>query len=148
MKIKLLVIFFFVSIISILIFKYYEKEEENILYIGEKYYLNSINYNYYNLFLYDNITYKELINRIKDNDYIISKNKRIYLNQLIMNSDVIIIGANNNEYNKVCNSNDINIDYYNNKNNINKNELIKIISKISHAKVIILNNYCKKNNIN
>ncbi len=65
-----------------------------------------------------------------------------------MNSDVIIIGANNNEYNKVCNSNDINIDYYNNKNNINKNELIKIISKISHAKVIILNNYCKKNNIN
>jgi hypothetical protein len=75
MKIKLLVIFFFVSIISILIFKYYEKEEENILYIGEKKYLNSINYNYYNLFLYDNITYKELINRIKDNDYIISKIK-------------------------------------------------------------------------
>ncbi len=145
MKRKLLVIFFIAVISSLLIYKN-KQSEENILYIGEREYLDEINYKKYDKFLYDNITYKELINSIKNNDYITVKNKKIYLNQLISNADIIIIGANNIEYNKNCNNERLNMNYYNKKIENNKHELTKLLNKITASKIEILKNTCQKKN--
>ena len=143
MKRKLLVIFFIATIISIIIYKTVNIEEKNVLFIGEKNYSNYSNNKEINKFIYDNITYKELVGRIKNNDYIVFKNKKIYLNQLIKNADEIIIGANNIEYNKICNNKEINKDYLDKKINNSKNELIFLLKRITSAKIKILNNTCK-----
>jgi len=147
MKRKLLVIFFIAIFLTIIIYKETPKKI-NILYIGEIDYLEKINYKKYDRFLYDNITFKELTNSIKNNDYIIFKNKKIYLNQLISKSSLIIIGANNIEYNKYCLNKELNIDLYKKKNNAYKKEISKKISKISSSKIIFLDNYCKNQNRN
>ncbi len=141
---KILVIFLIAIITSLLIYKYKKNDEiEKVLFIGEKYYLNEIKETKFNKFLYDNITYKELIKRIKSNDYVVLKNKKIYLNQLIMNSDKILIGANNKEYNVVCNNTDVNKKYIYNKINNDKKELLKLLKRITSSKIVILNNNCK-----
>ena len=144
MKNKLLVIFFIAIFFSILIYFCFKKENNKILLLGEYSNINNINRENVTTFLYDNITYKELINAIKNNDYIIVKNKKVYLNQLINSSSKIIIFANNNEYIKRCNKNNdkylITLEKY-------KNNLRKIISKISNAEVIFISNSCDlKNN--
>ena len=87
----LLVIFFFALICSIIIYKISYEDSYRVLYIGEN--KKELLDNNYETFLYDNITYKELINMIKNNDYYIMKNKNIYLNQLISSADKIIINA-------------------------------------------------------
>ena len=124
MKRKLLVIFFIAIISTLFIYKIKPKEK-NILFIGEIDYINKLEYKKYNRFLYDNITYKELTNSIKNNDFIIYKNQKIYLNQLISKSSLIIIGANNIEYNKYCNNKNLNIDLYNKNINNYKNKINK-----------------------
>ena len=143
MKKILLVIFFFALISSIMIYKN-RPIKEKVLFIGEKEYLKDINYDKYDVFLYDNITFKQLINSIKNNDYIIIKNKKVYLNQLLANSNKILIGVNNIEYNKKCNNKEINIQTYNNRIELYKKELLNILEKMSYSKIIIMDNYCDK----
>ena len=143
MKRILLVIFFIAIIFSIIIYNN-KPTREKILFIGEKEYLENIRYNIYDKFLYDNINYKELINSIKNNDYIIIKNRKIYLNQLISDADIILIGVNNIEYNKKCNNKNFNREQYDKKLNIDKKYLINLIKKISYSKIIIIDNYCIK----
>ena len=143
MKRILLVIFFIAIIFSIIIYNN-KPTREKILFIGEKEYLENIRYNIYDKFLYDNINYKELINSIKNNDYIIIKNRKIYLNQLISDADIVLIGVNNIEYNKKCNNKNFNREQYDKKLNIDKKYLINLIKKISYSKIIIIDNYCIK----
>ena len=143
MKRILLVIFFIAIIFSIIIYNNKPKREK-VLFIGEKEYLENIRYNKYDKFLYDNINYKELINSIKNNDYIIIKNRKIYLNQLISDADIVVIGVNNIEYNKKCNNKNFNREQYDKKLNIDKKYLINLIKKISYSKIIIIDNYCIK----
>ena len=124
MKIKILVIFILSILLTIIIYYLTIDKTKNILYIGET--NNIINYKYYkiNTFLYDNITYKELIKSIKNNDNIVIKNKKIYLNQLVNKADFIIISINNIEYNKKCKKEDYIINKYNKLINNYKIELI------------------------
>ena len=143
MKRILLVIFFIAIIFSIIIYNN-KPTREKILFIGEKEYLENNRYNKSDKFLYDNINYKELINSIKNNDYIIIKNRKIYLNQLISDADIVLIGVNNIEYNKKCNNKNFNREQYDKKLNIDKKYLINLIKKISYSKIIIIDNYCIK----
>ena len=91
MKNKLLVIFLF-ALISIIIIYSKTNKKDYTLYIGN--YDNYIDiedkinnkYNNLNKYLFEKITYKELINAIKNNDYIVIKDKKIYLQQLINNA--------------------------------------------------------------
>ena len=145
MKRILLVIFFIAMIISLIIYKISYKKNYNILFLGE---FNNIkelkipnNYET-NTFIYENITYKELIKSIKYNDYIIVKGKKIYLNQLINNSDYIFIKAEQIEYKNKCNKSNKVFNNYLNIINDNIDDLKKMINRISHAKVIIVNNRC------
>ena len=104
---KILVIFLFAIIILILIYKY-SKKDDYILVVGEEN-IDFDNNNYkINTFLYDNITYKELINSIRTNDYIIVKGRKIYLNELIYKSKYIIITANKKSCEKNSSLNDRN----------------------------------------
>ena len=50
------------------------------------------------LFTNDNETYNDIINNIKNNYYIYEKGKKVYLNQKITESDLIILNANNDNY--------------------------------------------------
>lgn len=135
----LLVIFFFALICSIIIYKISYEDSYRVLYIGEN--KKELLDNNYETFLYDNITYKELINMIKNNDYYIMKNKNIYLNQLISSADKIIINANNVEYKKRCKNNKITKGYMDVLKN-NKNELKNLILRFSNAKIVFVNNNC------
>ena len=148
MKIKILVIFILSILLTIIIYYLTIDKTKNILYIGET--NNIINYKDYeiNTFLYDNITYKELIKSIKNNDNIVIKNKKIYLNQLVNKADFIIISINNIEYNKKCKKEDYIINKYNKLINNYKIELISLIKKISSGKVIIVENNCDNNRNN
>lgn len=148
MKIKILVIFILSILLTIIIYYLTIDKTKNILYIGET--NNIINYKDYeiNTFLYDNITYKELIKSIKNNDNIVIKNKKIYLNQLVNKADFIIISINNIEYNKKCKKEDYIINKYNKLINNYKIELISVIKKISSGKVIIVENNCDNNRNN
>ena len=65
----------------------------------DKYYnINDLN----KLFTNDNETYKDIINNIKNNYYIYEKGKKVYLNQKITESDIIILNANNENYFEKC----------------------------------------------
>ncbi len=140
MKKKLLVIFSFSIILCYLIF-YFNNSKGKTLIIGE--YL-SFNKKYDN-FYYNNITYKELLNCIKRNDYKIIKNKKIYLNELIGSSKTIIINANKNEYKKRCrNKNKRNYSEFVNQD---INNLIMTINKMSSAKIIIIKDFCDENEV-
>ncbi len=148
MKKIILVIFSFAILIVILIYKINDKEKEKVLIISENNIL--INSKDIEFFLYDNITYKELIKSIKSNDSIIIKNKRKYLNQLIAKSNVIILNINNNEYDKRCKTNKIN--NYNEYIKEDINMLLILIKRISNSKIYIISNDCSYksicNNIN
>lgn len=124
----------------------YSPRSNNILFLGDKeikeYILEGSN-----SFIYDEISYKELINNIKSNDYIIVKNKEVYLNQLISNADIIVIHAESIGYKNRCYKNDRILSEY--EKNIVKdlNNLLTLINKISSAKIIILGNKCNNKNI-
>lgn len=156
MKRKLLVIFFLSLIVSFIIYKVTLKPSKNILFFGENYLIKSsksyLDYLYeknykINTFTYDNITYKDMLKKIKSNDYIIVKNKKIYLNQLISSSDYLIINANNKEYFNKCKKSKNIISNYNDFINNDINDLYNLIKKISKCKIIVISNYCK-NDIN
>ena len=91
MKKILLVIFSLSIIICFIIYSITKRNESNILIVGE---INNIfneiktNKKNINMFLYNKIDYKELKSAIKNNDYIIIKKKKIYLNQLLLHYQV------------------------------------------------------------
>ena len=145
MKRILLVIFFIAIIFSLIIYKITYKKTYNVLLLGEfnnidKYNLPD-NYNI-STFIYDNTSYKELIKSIRYNDYIIIKEKKVYLNQLISKSDYIYVIANKEKYIDKCKKGKTTLRKYLDSIYDEKYELIKTIGKISHAKVIFVNYEC------
>ena len=161
-KNKLLVIFFLSCIFSYIIYNYTINNRIDILVLGDNYLLNSeyetydkyLLDKYYNLnnfnkvFTSENITYKEIINKIKNNYYIYSKDKKIYMNQLIANADIIIVNANNEKYFEKCNKSESVILKYDKDVSNDINELKNLIKKISPAKVVVISNYCYNQNYN
>lgn len=161
-KNKLLVIFFLSCIFSYIIYNYTINNRIDILVLGDNYLLNSeyetydkyLLDKYYNLnnfnkvFTSENITYKEIINKIKNNYYIYSKDKKIYMNQLIANADIIIVNANNEKYFEKCNKSESIILKYDEDVSNDINELKNLIKKISPAKVVVISNYCYNQNYN
>lgn len=157
MKIKILVIFFLALIMSFIIYNVTLNNRKSILILGDNHLLDS-NYKTYDKYLYDDLkdnvvffnelfteegkTYKDIINDIKDNKYVVFKNKNIYLNQLISKANIIILNANNSEYFKKCNKSKSIIKEYNKKISNDIDSLIKIINKISTSKIIVIGNYC------
>lgn len=157
MKIKILVIFFLALILSFIIYNVTLNNRKSILILGDNHLLDS-SYKTYDKYLYDDFkddvvffnelfteedkTYKDIINDIKNNKYVISKNKNIYLNQLISNANIIILNANNSEYFKKCNKSKSIIKEYNKKVSNDIDSLIRIINKISTSKIIVIGNYC------
>lgn len=161
-KNKLLVIFFLSCIFSYIIYNYTINNRIDILVLGDNYLLNSeyetydkylldkyYNLNNFNkLFTSENITYKEIINKIKNNYYIYSKDKKIYINPLIANADIIIVNANNEKYFEKCNKSESVILKYDEDVSNDINELKNLIKKISPAKVVVISNYCYNQNYN
>lgn len=157
MKIKILVIFFLALILSFIIYNITLNNRKSILILGDNHLLDS-SYKTYDKYLYDDFkdevvffnelfteedkTYKDIINDIKNNKYVISKNKNIYLNQLISKANIIILNANNSEYFKKCNKSKSIIKEYNKKVSNDIDSLIRIINKISTSKIIVIGNYC------
>lgn len=161
-KNKLLVIFFLSCIFSYIIYNYTINNRIDILVLGDNYLLNSeyetydkylldkyYNLNNFNkLFTSENITYKEIINKIKNNYYIYSKDKKIYINPLIASADIIIVNANNEKYFEKCNKSESVILKYDEDVSNDINELKNLIKKISPAKVVVISNYCYNQNYN
>lgn len=161
-KNKLLVIFFLSCILSYIIYNYTINNRIDILVLGDNYLLNSeyetydkylldkyYNLNNFNkLFTSENITYKEIINKIKNNYYIYSKDKKIYINPLIASADIIIVNANNEKYFEKCNKSESVILKYDEDVSNDINELKNLIKKISPAKVVVISNYCYNQNYN
>lgn len=157
MKIKILVIFFLALIMSFIIYNVTLNNRKSILILGDNHLLDS-NYKTYDKYLYDDFkdnvvffnelfteegkTYKDIINDIKDNKYVVFKNKNVYLNQLISKANIIILNANNSEYFKKCNKSKSIIKEYNKKISNDIDSLIKIINKISTSKIVVIGNYC------
>lgn len=143
-KNKLSVIFFLLCIISYYIYKKFNNSNLNYLYIGDSrtYYRNSFNYDKY---LFSDINYKNIKSGTINNDFKIIKNKNIYLNQLISNSDVIILSANNFEYQNKCKKNKRIIKEYDDIVYRDIDELVTLINKISNAKVYVIGNVCFNN---
>lgn len=157
MKIKILVIFFLALIMSFIIYNVTLNNRKSILILGDNHLLDS-NYKTYDKYLYDDLkdnvvffnelfteegkTYKDIINDIKDNKYVVFKNKNVYLNQLISKANIIILNANNSEYFKKCSKSKSIIEEYNKKISNDIDSLIKIINKISTSKIIVIGNYC------
>lgn len=161
-KNKLLVIFFLSCIFSYIIYNYTIENRVNILVLGDKYLLNSkyktydkylldkyYNFNDFNkLFTSENTTYKDIINNIKNNYYVYSKDKKVYMNPLIASADIIIVNANNEKYFEKCNKSKNIVLKYDEDVTINIKELKNLIKKISPAKVIVISNYCYNQNYN
>ena len=98
MKIKILVIFFLALIFSFIIYDVTLTNRKSILMLGDNHLTNN-EYKTYDKYLYDDLkndvvffnelftldknNYKDILNDIKNNKYVVSKNKKIYLNQLI-----------------------------------------------------------------
>ena len=77
---KILVIFLFALVITNIIYRYFYKENTKVLLITDaNLKLVSNNLEYYK---FDNISFNELNKKITLNDNYLSKNKRIFLNQL------------------------------------------------------------------
>ena len=150
MKKKYLVIFFILCLLLYLIYNKTYDKKKSILFLGDNYLLSNKNYiNYFdkdkyniNTFLYDKINYKQLGLMLKYNDNILIKNKKVYMTQLISNSDIIIINANNHEYLNKCVKNERIFNNYSDLMYKNVNILVNKIKKISSAKIIILGNFC------
>ena len=161
-KNKLLVIFFLSCIFSYIIYNYTMENRINVLILGDNYLLNSkyktydkylldkyYNINDFNkLFTSDGTTYKEIIGSIKNNYYVYSKDKKVYMNPKIANADIIILNANNDKYFEKCNKSESVIKKYNEYIMSDINELKNLINKISPAKVIVISNYCYNQNYN
>lgn len=161
-KNKLLVIFFLSCFLSYIIYYYTLENRINILILGDKYLLNSkfktydkylldkyYNLNSFNkLFTNENTSYKDIINNIKNNYYIYSKDKKVYLNPLISSADIIIINANNDKYFDKCNKGNNVIKKYNDDVVNDIKELKSIIKRISTAEIIVISNYCYNENYN
>lgn len=159
-KNKLLVIFFLSCIFSYIIYNYTMESRVNILLLGDNYLLNSkyksydkyLLDKYYNLndfnklFTSENTTYKDIICNIKNNDYVYSKDKKVYMNPLIANADIIIVNANNEKYFEKCNKSKSVILKYNEDVSNDIKELKNLIKKISPAKIIVISNYCYNEN--
>lgn len=159
-KNKLLVIFFLSCLLSYIIYNYTINNRINVLVLGDNHLINSkyktydkylldkyYNINDFNkLFTTDNETYKDIINNIKSNYFIYEKGKKVYLNQKITESDLIILNANNDNYFEKCSKGKFIIKKYNESVNEDINSLKEIISKISAAKVIVISNYCYNEN--
>lgn len=159
-KNKLLVIFFLSCIFSYIIYNYTMESRVNILLLGDNYLLNSkyksydkyLLDKYYNLndfnklFTSENTTYKDIIYNIKNNDYVYSKDKKVYMNPLIANADIIIVNANNEKYFEKCNKSKSVILKYNEDVSNDIKELKNLIKKISPAKIIVISNYCYNEN--
>lgn len=157
MKYKILVIFFISIILCVVIYFININDNKKILILGDNFLLGKNNsydsYFRYNsnvlnvnkLFVSDSKSYKEILSDIKKNNYIISKGNKIYLNQVISDSDYIILNANNSEYLNKCKKGLNVIDNYNDVINDELNNLIEVIAKISHGKIIILSNFCLYN---
>lgn len=159
-KNKLLVIFFLSCLFSYIIYNYTISNRIDVLVLGDNYLINSkyktydkylldkyYNINDFNkLFTTDNGTYKDIINNIKNNYFVYEKEKKVYLNQKITESDLIILNANNESYFEKCSKGKSIIEKYNESVNEDINSLKEIISKISAAKVIVISNYCYNEN--
>ena len=159
-KNKLLVIFFLSCLLSYIIYNYTINNRINVLVLGDNHLINSkyktydkylldkyYNINDFNkLFTTDNGTYKDIINNIKNNYFIYEKGKKVYLNQKITESDLIILNANNDNYFEKCSKGKSIIKKYNESVIEDINSLKEIISKISAAKVIVRSNYCYTDN--
>ena len=165
MKLKILVIFL-ALIFSFIIYDVTLTNRKSILMLGDNHLTNN-EYKTYDKYLYDDLkndvvffnelftldknNYKDILNDIKNNKYVVSKNKKIYLNQLISKSNIIILNANNEEYFNKCNKSDSILKEYDKKIYDDLNNLINVINKISTAKIIIIGNYCinkDNNNLN
>ncbi len=157
MKIKILVIFFLALIFSFIIYDVTLTNRKSVLILGDNH-LTTNEYKTYDKYLYDDLkdnvvffnelftfdknNYKDILNDIKNNKYIVTKNKKLYLNQLISKSNIIILNANNEEYFNKCNKSDSILKEYDRKIYDDLNNLINVINKISTAKIIIIGNYC------
>ena len=148
-KKKILVIFFISIIVSYLIYNKFNDNINNILIISDNENIRNNIFNQFNkeyninMYNYDDITYKQLIKNIKENDNKIIKENIIYLNQLISSSNIIFININNSEYFNKCKKSDNIIINYDKTLEDDINSLYEILSKISHAKIYIIGNYCK-----
>lgn len=159
-KNKLLVIFFLSCLFSYIIYNYTISNRIDVLVLGDNYLINSkyktydkylldkyYSINDFNkLFTTDNGTYKDIINNIKNNHFVYEKGKKVYLNQKITESDLIILNANNESYFEKCSKGKSIIRKYNESVIEDINALKEIISKISAAKVIVVSNYCYNDN--
>jgi hypothetical protein len=159
MKIKLLVIFFFISFFSYLIYNNADNERKYITIIGDDF-LFSYTKNTYDNYLYkhlkDNhklkevnklftseyLTYKEIINNIKDNYYLVEKNKNTYLNTTLSSADYIIINMQNLSFFEKCNKNESVVKNYIDNQFLSFNDMINLINKLSKAEIIFIGNYC------
>lgn len=143
------VIFFLLCFLSFFIFKKFNKNNLDILYIGDNNVYNTLISSFelnVNKYTYDSVTYKDIENNIKSNDFKIIKNKNVYLNQLISKSDILIMSANNFKYKNKCKKNERILNEY---DEIVYSEIISlydVIEKISDAKVYIVGNECFKSN--
>ncbi len=148
---KILIIFLFAFLMAILIYKKYDIKEIRVLIIGEKLdiykYTDYFKYNYNSDFIEDNVTYKKLINYIENNKNIYKKGNRLFLNQLILDSDIIIINSNYNNYKMACNKNRRILEEYIDREFKYYLELKNKISHITNAKIIVIGNYCDNKKI-
>ena len=79
---KILVIFLFALVITNIIYRYFYKENTKVLLITDaNLKLVSNNLEYYK---FDNISFNELNKKITLNDNYLSKNKRIFLNLVLL----------------------------------------------------------------
>jgi hypothetical protein len=146
---KILPVIFFLVIVSIFITnKFNKSKKETILFLGETKFLSKINskeFPNYNVkyFLYDDINYNNLIKNIKNNDYYILKEKNIYLNQLISSANYIVINLNNKKLTDKCNNHKQFNNYISSKQE-EKNNLVSLINRISHSKIIIAEYDCNQ----
>ena len=139
------VIFFLLCILCIIIYRKFDNSNLDYIFIGDSdiYYKNNFKYEKY---LYDSISYKSLKDNILSNDYKVIKEKNIYLNQVISNSDVLILSTNNFSYFNKCKKSSRIIDEYDDILEKDIESLVDVISKISNAKIYVLGNYCLKGN--
>lgn len=142
------VIFFLLCFLSFFIYKKFNKNNLDILYIGDNSVYNMLISSFelsVNKYTYDSVTYKDIENNIKLNDSKIVKNKNIYLNQLISKSDILIMSANNFKYKNKCKKNERIIKEYDDIVYSEILSLYNVIDKISDAKVYIIGNECFNN---
>ena len=160
MKIKKILIIFLLSLIfTFIIYKINYKKKINVTLIGDNNIksLSIENYISYlnkdssidkvnDIFTFDYKNYKNIKEDIKNNKYIYYKDKKIYLNQQLSDSEIIILNANNDEYLSKCKKSNRILKEYNYKIYKDTKEVVELINKISNSKIIILGNYCSNYN--